>query len=409
MATLRRQHLIDPEICIRCNTCEETCPINAITHNEDNYIVDPDKCGFCLDCINPCPTGAIDNWLTVVTPHSMEVQGEYDELPEQEDFDPGEAEANGSEAAADSVDESAELLAAAHNGQTQLVPPFSAAHPYVNIYSRATPAIAKVTGNYRVTATGSESDTHHIVLDFGKQAFPVIEGQSIGILPAGMDARGKPHRMRLYTVSSPRDGERPNYNNLSLTVKRELSTANDGAVHEGVASNYLCNLERNDEVQVAGPFGHTFLMPNHPEANIIMICTGTGSAPFRAMTERRRRHMADVPGRLMLFFGARTPQELPYLGPLDKLTNNLIDVEYAYSRVEGQPGEHVQDRMHARADDLYSLLEDDATHVFVCGIKGMETSVYDAFEAIVGQHEREWSDLHRLMCESGRYHTETYQ
>ncbi|MCV6902575.1 MAG: 4Fe-4S binding protein, partial [Achromobacter xylosoxidans] len=27
-----KQHLIDPEICIRCNTCEETCPIDAITH-----------------------------------------------------------------------------------------------------------------------------------------------------------------------------------------------------------------------------------------------------------------------------------------------------------------------------------------------------------------------------------------
>ena len=27
------QHLIDPEICIRCNTCEETCPVDAITHD----------------------------------------------------------------------------------------------------------------------------------------------------------------------------------------------------------------------------------------------------------------------------------------------------------------------------------------------------------------------------------------
>ena len=27
-----KQHLIDPEICIRCNTCEETCPIDAVTH-----------------------------------------------------------------------------------------------------------------------------------------------------------------------------------------------------------------------------------------------------------------------------------------------------------------------------------------------------------------------------------------
>jgi benzoyl-CoA 2,3-dioxygenase component A len=28
-AELRKQHLIDPEICIRCNTCEETCPVDV--------------------------------------------------------------------------------------------------------------------------------------------------------------------------------------------------------------------------------------------------------------------------------------------------------------------------------------------------------------------------------------------
>ena len=38
------QHLIDPEICIRCNTCEESCPIDAITHDERNYVVNPGKC-----------------------------------------------------------------------------------------------------------------------------------------------------------------------------------------------------------------------------------------------------------------------------------------------------------------------------------------------------------------------------
>ena len=35
----RKQHLIDPEICIRCNTCEETCPVGAVTHDDNNYVV----------------------------------------------------------------------------------------------------------------------------------------------------------------------------------------------------------------------------------------------------------------------------------------------------------------------------------------------------------------------------------
>ena len=57
-----RQHLIDPEICIRCNTCEATCPVGAITHDSRNYVVDAGKCNLCMDCIPPCPTGSIDNW-----------------------------------------------------------------------------------------------------------------------------------------------------------------------------------------------------------------------------------------------------------------------------------------------------------------------------------------------------------
>ena len=48
-------------------------------------------------------------------------------------------------------------------------------------------------------------------------------------------------------------------------------------------------------------------MPNHPGSSLLMICTGTGSAPMRAMTERRRRRIAlKEGGKLMLFFGART-------------------------------------------------------------------------------------------------------
>ena len=53
-----KQHLIDPEICIRCNTCEETCPVDAITHDKRNYVVAFDKCNECGDCLPSCPTGA---------------------------------------------------------------------------------------------------------------------------------------------------------------------------------------------------------------------------------------------------------------------------------------------------------------------------------------------------------------
>jgi ferredoxin len=45
-APLLKQHLIDPEICIRCNTCEETCPVDAVTHDDNNYVVDASQVQF---------------------------------------------------------------------------------------------------------------------------------------------------------------------------------------------------------------------------------------------------------------------------------------------------------------------------------------------------------------------------
>ncbi|MBZ0140652.1 MAG: 4Fe-4S binding protein, partial [Pseudorhodoplanes sp.] len=86
-ATPAKQHLIDPEICIRCNTCEETCPVDAVTHDDNNYVVDPDKCNFCLDCIAPCPTGSIDNWRVVSRPYTIAEQFSWNELPAQQPLD----------------------------------------------------------------------------------------------------------------------------------------------------------------------------------------------------------------------------------------------------------------------------------------------------------------------------------
>lgn len=390
--TALRQHLIDPEICIRCNTCEETCPIDAITHNDDNYVVDADKCNYCMDCIAPCPTGAIDNWLMVNDPFTIEEQFEWDELPEETLVQDDSSQTG------DADDEAESLLNEAHAG-VRALPPSSAAHPYINTYTRHAPAQAKLVGNYRITQQETESDVRHIVLDFGSTAFPVLEGQSIGIIPPGQSASGKPHNMRLYSVASPRGGERPNHNNLSLTVKR---------VEGGVASDYLCNLEKGVTVDVVGPFGNTFLMPNHPEANIIMICTGTGSAPFRAMTEHRRRSMPEATGKLLLFFGARTPGELPYFGPLNKLPNSLIQKELVFSRLPDRPKEYVQDRIKACGNDVAKLLLDENTYIYICGLKGMEAGVEEALTHVAQKHQMNWNNLHESMLSSGRYHVETY-
>jgi benzoyl-CoA 2,3-epoxidase subunit A len=164
-------------------------------------------------------------------------------------------------------------------------------------------------------------------------------------------------------------------------------------------------------VRVIGPFGASFLMPNHPRSNIVMICTGTGSAPMRAMTEWRRRLRKSGKfegGRLMLFFGARTRAELPYFGPLQSLPRDFIDVNLGFSRETGQPKRYVQDLMRERAADLGALLADAQTHIYVCGLKSMEEGVVLALRDVAQQAGVSWETLGPALRSQGRLHLETY-
>ena len=391
----QKQHLIDPEICIRCNTCEATCPIGAITHDDNNYVVDPAICNFCMDCVGPCPTGSIDNWFVVPTPFSLDDQLSWLELPPRPAI---------AEAAPDALDdEAASLLESAHRGAARHArAPASASKPRVNLFNRARPATATVTGNHRITAADAESDVRHIILDFGATAFPVLEGQSIGVVPPGLDTNGRPHAMRLYSIASARDGERPNTANLALTVKRV-----DGEVR-GVASNWLCDLPLGSTIEVMGPYGATFLMPDDPDADILMICTGTGSAPFRGFTERRRRLAQQGAGRLHLYFGARTPGELPYFGPLRKVPAQIMAQELVFSRVPDQAKEYVQDRIRARVDQIVALLARPKLHVYICGLRGLEEGVELALIEIGRGNGIDWLALRDRMVQEGRFHVETY-
>ena len=408
-----KQHLIDPEICIRCNTCEATCPVGAITHDSRNYVVDATKCNSCMDCISPCPTGSIDNWRLMprIMAYSPDVQLTWDdlpaELPNEELAKYGDAEAaESSELSAADLGLSAYVTSSAGSNTA----PWSALIAQTNLHGPKTPITAIVTGNVRVTEVGKDYDTHHVVLDFGSQLFPVLEGQSIGVLPAGVDAVGKPHHARQYSIASPRNGERPDFNNLSLTIKRVLED-HSGKPVRGVASNFMCDLKVGDSVQVIGPFGSSFLMPNHAKSNIVMICTGTGSAPMRGMTEWRRRERQKGTlegGKLMLFFGARSKEELPYFGPLKNLPTDFIDINFAFSRTAGQPKRYVQDAMRERSSDLAPLLADANTYFYVCGLKSMEEGVLSAMRHIAESAGMSWDTVAAALKKDHRLHLETY-
>ena len=134
-----------------------------------------------------------------VQAYSVEEQLGWDELPAELTAErAGRARASRPRRRA-AAEPAAPPLPAAASGEAAFngaqygatLPPWSAAHAYTNLYGPKAAekcVTATVVGNVRVTEVGREYDTHHIVLDFGTMPFPVLEGQSIGIIPPGTDA-----------------------------------------------------------------------------------------------------------------------------------------------------------------------------------------------------------------------------
>ncbi len=205
-------------------------------------------------------------------------------------------------------------------------------------------------------------------------------GQSFGVVPPGVDAKGKPHKLRLYSIAGPTGGETGDGTILSTTVKRTIEEHwDDHRLFLGVCSNYMCDLQEGDTIHLTGPAGKRFLLPSDPTAHdYLFIATGTGIAPFRGMLMDLAR--SGYRGQTTLVMGTPYRTDLLYDAELRELERGHSWFSYrtAISReiTEDQARPmYVQDRMEADAAAMRSLLASDRTLVYICGIAGMELGV----------------------------------
>jgi benzoyl-CoA 2,3-epoxidase subunit A len=86
----------------------------------------------------------------------------------------------------------------------------------------------------------------------------------------------------------------------------------------------------------------------------------------------------------------------------------LLDHELVFSRLPDRRKEYVQDRMRTRSVDIAALLGRASSHIYVCGLRGMEAGVEASFAAICEGNGLDWLAVRDRMREEGRYHVETY-
>jgi ferredoxin--NADP+ reductase len=293
----------------------------------------------------------------------------------------------------------------------------------VNIYRPNSPFIGRVVSNEPLVQEGGIGICQHVTFDISEGDLRYLEGQSIGIIPPGVDKNGKPEKLRLYSIASTRHGDDVDDKTVSLCVRQlEYKHPETGEMVYGVCSTHICHLKPGDEIKITGPTGKEMLLPEDEDANIIMMATGTGIAPFRAylwrmFKDREREANPDYKfkGLAWLIFGVATTPNVLYKQELEEIQAKYPDnfrVTYAISREQKNPtgGKmYIQDRVAEHAAELWHLLQtNEKTHVYICGLKGMEDGIDAALTAEAAKYDVEWKPYQKDLKRAGRWHVETY-
>jgi ferredoxin--NADP+ reductase len=291
----------------------------------------------------------------------------------------------------------------------------------VNTYKPKDPFIGTVTENYSLVGEGAIGRVNHITFDLsgGDPQLQYVEGQSIGIIPDGTDANGKPHKLRLYSIASTRHGDNMAGHTVSLCV-RQLQYEKDGETINGVCSTFLCDIEPGSKVKITGPVGKEMLLPDDEEANVIMLATGTGIAPMRTYLRRmfepaeRETNGWTFRGKAWLFMGAPKTPNLLYDADFEHYQSQFPD-NFRYTKAISREQQnakggrmYIQDRVLEYADEIFAMIENPKTHVYMCGLKGMEPGIDEAMSAAAAAKGLNWAELRPALKKAERWHVETY-
>jgi ferredoxin-NADP reductase len=107
---------------------------------------------------------------------------------------------------------------------------------------------------------------------------------------------------RSYSVATVGDGRSP--------VRRiEIAVS---YVEGGAATQLLGGLNDGDMVEASGPYGRFCLQPGDGHPRYLLLATGTGVTPYRAMLPQLAEWLAAGDREVVLLYGARKEGELLY-------------------------------------------------------------------------------------------------
>lgn len=267
---------------------------------------------------------------------------------------------------------------------------------------------ATLLSSERITPPDPEPEVRHLVLQLPDRGFDYLEGQSIGVLAPGPHDFGNTHHLRLYSIASARQGENQRRNTLSLCVRRCFYIDDiSGEQYPGKASNFLCDAQPGETLQITGPYGSRFQVPSDESSNLLMVGAGTGIAPFRAFIKHIYQEHQGWQGKVRLFYGAKTGMELLYWNDLKK------DLALYYDQASFQAFEALSPRpafdappaldrvLIENSREVWDLVQSPKTFVYLAGLTG-SAHKFEKAMAVAAGSQAAWQETRNTLVAQNR-------
>ncbi|MFK5985079.1 MAG: oxidoreductase [Pseudomonadota bacterium] len=272
---------------------------------------------------------------------------------------------------------------------------------------------AIIRSSTRITDESTD-EVRELVISIDEPSFRYKEGQSIGVVVPGKDEFGCENHTRKYSIANGMQDSAEEGAEITIIVKRCFYIDDfSGEEYPGRASNYLCDAKVGDSITITGPYRNPFNMPTDKNANILMIGTGTGIAPFRSFIQSIYNQEGNWNGQIRLFYGAKTGLDLLYMNDVnDDISNYYQEATFkAYKALADRPlaGEEkgLENSLKSNLDEAWELMNQSNTYVFVSGL----TKISSSLDLIMGHaagSKEDWKTLKKNMIKEKRWSTLIY-
>ena len=166
-------------------------------------------------------------------------------------------------------------------------------------------------------------------------------------------------------------------------------------------------------ISITGPHRSPFRIPQDKTANLLMLGTGTGIAPFRAFLRRVYQEQSQWNGKVRLFYGARTGADMLYMNDINHDLSNYYD-QATFQAIQSlskgllkDEGDALQNGVESHASEIWALLQDPKTHVYLAGMKKI-AAAFDASMASMAGSDTQWQDFKQTLIDDKRWSELTY-